>query len=100
MAKFTLRNPVEAVRWWKQGDHPEVHEWNTGIFGVPTRTCLYCHQAYSVHGEVHSYTVCPGDWVIDDTEAGVILVMRHSLFEKRYQPLIAPCNKESDDDRT
>lgn len=96
MPKFTLRNPVEATQWWKHGDHPEVSTAGKhSIFGIPEESCSRCGKAHAEHGSLYGTYVCPSDWIIStETETGI---MTDKVFRKRYIPLVAPRNQETND---
>lgn len=99
---------VEAVQWFKNGDHPED---DCGTYQVPggkpfqgeghvvryfrhpevsgDRECQYCKQTMYVHGWIDTleggHTVCPGDWIITGVK-GERYPCKPDIFEKTYEP--------------
>lgn len=85
---------VEAVQWWKNGDHPNDYDQvHLGLEGVTSgvarkargwegdvvryfrrpdvpgaQPCKHCTQVMHVHGWIDTleggHIVCPGDWII------------------------------------
>lgn len=90
---------VHAVRWWRNGDHPDdgppQYEGRVVRYyrhpQVPgTRVCPHCMEAMLDHGwieaDVVGYVVCPGDWVVTDAE-GERYPVTHDSFIRIYEPV-------------
>ena len=64
---------IDADKWVKNGDHPEV-----GYYRSPddsgNRVCGKCEWTMAFHGWIDTleggHVVCPGDWIIKDIEGG------------------------------
>ena len=66
---------VEAVQWFKMGDHPKVQECGDGNLFLypnlfPGQRCSFCNHLYEEHGSINApegiRRICPGDWVLKD----------------------------------
>jgi len=78
------RKPVEvqAVRWWRDGDHPDVRPYGS----QSSQRCQSCGQPYRSHGWLnHSINVCPGDWILEDARG--VRRMRPDEFRAKYEPV-------------
>lgn len=69
MTKYRSKKTVEAVRWWKAGDHKNVSQLH--MHGLTDQNaCPYCSAPLSGHGEIMCAGdlcgVCPGDWIVTD----------------------------------
>jgi len=79
---------VEAVQWFKMGDHPDVE------MSRPTAwaTCghEHCGRAIFDHGHIEilgrQHSVCPGDWIITGV-AGEVYVVKDTVFQLTYEPV-------------
>ena len=75
---------VEAVQWFKLGDHPEVVAYvgNSG-------TCGHCKRDLAEHGRIltleGTHLVCPGDWVICGV-ANEYYACKDGIFRETYEP--------------
>lgn len=63
------KEPVEATRWFKIGDHPRVQTYlSQDIRGW--KICSHCGHKLGAHGWIGGptagYRVCPGMWVVAD----------------------------------
>jgi hypothetical protein len=98
------KKPVEitAVRWWKNGDHPDDDVDRSGgarategavvrYYRSPTLDghviCKHCSRSMHDHGWIDTYEgghiVCPGDWVITGI-AGERYPCKPEIFEDTY----------------
>lgn len=87
MARYRKRPVVvEAVQWFKEGDHPAVkmvcvHDWLN-----PKKEC--CGRLWGEHGEIATLEgtleVCPGDWVITGIK-GEHYPCKPDIFELTYE---------------
>jgi len=76
---------VEAVQWWKAGDHPAVFipVWSHqgGCY------CPLCGKPLDdIHGALGWRQVCPGDWIVTDS-TGRNERVRPDIFETTYEPV-------------
>jgi hypothetical protein len=84
-----VRKPieVEAVQWFKLGDHPRVELYTDG-----GTTMADCGFPQNQHGKVKTATgyfgVCPGSWVITD-ENGLDFWMDEQSFKANFMPISA-----------
>ena len=99
---------IEAVQWFKNGDHPEdacyyVDDKSPDRFlseghvvryfrrlDVPGATrCKHCGQPMHVHGWIDTkeggHIVCPGDWIITGVQ-GEKYPCKPDIFEATYEP--------------
>lgn len=65
MAKYRKKPIViEAVQWFKEGDHPNVTTYSHHMMNV----CDHCGYQANSHGAIPTlegrHIVCPGDWII------------------------------------
>ena len=97
MAKFRKKPVViEAVQWFKNGDHPEDGPAN--IEGkvvryyrrpdVPVgRICKHCLRSMHDHGWIDTleagHNVCPGDWIITGVK-GERYPCKPDIFAETY----------------
>jgi len=74
---------VEAVRWFKMGDHPDV-SYQCWINTV----CKNCDNSFIPHGWIATreggHIVCPGDWIITGVN-GEHYPCKPDIFEKTYE---------------
>jgi hypothetical protein len=112
MSKFRSKAvTIEAVQWWKNGDHPLDHvgeivkaAWGPDyerlegelvrFFRHPAfpgaSTCEDCSKTYHAHGYLDTaqggHKVCPGDWIIPESHsAGKFYPCKPDVFESRYE---------------
>jgi hypothetical protein len=75
------RKPVEvdAVQWFKDGDHPAVTSFprREGI-------CRQCEKPRNNHGELNFYLVCPGSWIITELN-GEVNPCTPDIFNRLYE---------------
>jgi hypothetical protein len=64
---------IEAIQWFKHGDHPDVFE-NEG-------------KAFMYTESQHKREVSPGDWIITGLEGSTSYPLEPHLFEMTYEPL-------------
>lgn len=106
---------IDAVQWFKNGDHPKDNVWrpfeDTGE--VPTLpregevvryyrhpdvpgnvVCIHCNEIIHNHGWIDTiqggHTVCVGDWIIEDVrvngrEHGHFYPCKPDIFEATYE---------------
>ena len=87
MAKYRKKPVlVEAVRWWKHGDHPEV----APFAGKQASFCDQCNSALFNHGTIPTlegwHIVCPGDWIITGIK-GEHYPCKPDIFEATYESI-------------
>jgi len=77
MAKFKPKvQEVDAVQWWKLGDHPDVESYD---LHDPKDTSGWIDTLNG--GEV----VEPGDWIVTSSN-GEVLVYDRGCFEEMFEP--------------
>jgi len=87
VAKY-VKNPevVEAVRWIKVGDHPDITAAKVSE-SKEKDICPLCGFPLKSHGStmetVFASTICPGKWIIT-REDGRIEYLDDATFQKRY----------------
>jgi hypothetical protein len=69
--------PVKAVQWKKDGDHPKVER-----YPIEKRS----YKGLLIAGEKDSYALRFGDWVVE-TESGKLRVVNAGRFESQYKPV-------------
>jgi hypothetical protein len=100
---------IEAVQWWKNGDHPEdqvgevapdpgggeytrIEGAVVGLFRHPDypgdQTHDRCGQTWDDHGWIDTieggHTVCPGDWIITGVQ-GELYPCKPDIFKATYE---------------
>lgn len=80
---------IEATRWLKAGDHPNVS--TPTIDGYDGKgTCRTCGLSMRDHGWIDTleggHIVCPGDWIITGV-AGEHYPCKPDIFEQTYEPV-------------
>jgi hypothetical protein len=100
---------IEAVQWFKNGDHPGDDVWRQfeDTFRDPTEPregkvvryyrrpeidgkhkCMYCNDIIHNHGWIDTmeggHVVCPGDWIITGV-AGEYYPCKPKIFEATYE---------------
>ncbi len=100
MPKFRKKPVViEAVQWFKNGDHPEdeyVHLEGKLVRyfrrpDVPDESiCSECGKIFHDHGWIDTledgHRVCPGDWIIRGVK-GEFYPCKPDIFEASYEPV-------------
>lgn len=114
---------IEAVQWFKNGDHPEDNchmvepDPKSSTTFTPfmseggivrryrrpddsgDRPCFQCENAMHVHGWIETleggHNVCPGDWIITGVK-GEFYPCKPDIFEATYEPVESP---PADDDK-
>lgn len=102
---------IEAVQWFKNGDHPLDHCETTiindtprmsdgkvvrryrispaGVYADHLGDCMECKHSYLDHGKVDTehgvVKVCPGDWIVK-TFSGFYMPVKPELFDRLYEP--------------
>jgi len=96
---------IEAVQWFKNGDHPED---NCGTFDIGEGSfqgeghivryfrhpnvsgespCKHCGETMHIHGWIDTlkagHNVCPGDWIIKGIN-GELYPCKPHIFEETY----------------
>jgi len=106
---------IEAIQWFKNGDHPEddckdfvgsdgksfpgegaiVRYYRTPECDGKNK-CNYCEKTMHYHGWIDTvqggHLVCPGDWIITDSRVpkgkhGHYYPCKPDVFEKTYESL-------------
>ena len=113
---------VEAVQWWKNGDHPGddvmrpfedtgkvprvpreglvVRYYRTPSLDGKT-ACKHCWVIMHLHGWIDTleggHIVCPGDFIITGITGikGEHYPCKPDIFAATYEPVIAALNKET-----
>ncbi len=110
MSKFRKKPVViEAVRWYKNGDHPEDNCEMFDIGNDPFEgegkvvryyrhpdvdgqtKCKHCGEIMHLHGWIDTleggHIVCPGDWIIKGVK-GEFYPCKDDIFEQTYEEVI------------
>lgn len=82
---------VDAVQWFKHGDHPEVRQISDGddmYFTGMGGATLINRDSYGVIGTLESpnHLVSPGDYIIRGVQ-GEFYPCKPSIFEATYEPV-------------
>jgi hypothetical protein len=84
-----IKKPViiEAIQWFKDGDHSEVKKYP--VKGcVPS--CRICEIGMTMHGFINTleggHIVCPGDWIIKGVK-NEYYPCKPDIFELTYEPV-------------
>ncbi len=74
---------VEAQRWFKMGDHPEVSYsgWTEG------GKCEQCGAYASVHGLLNGHIVHSGDFIVTETD-GTVTPWRPGTFGDTFEVIL------------
>lgn len=76
---------VDAVQWFKDGDHLKV----TPMHGAGDRICEACDHPSFEHGWCSTtrinHSVCVGDWIVTDIDGGS-LPCKPDIFAATYEP--------------
>ena len=91
---------VEAVQWFKNGDHPNdgpadsegrVVRYYRVPYSPPNWKCTSCGQRMKAHGWIdqpedsrNDNVVCPGDWVVTGNH-GIYHVYNNTDFHTHYE---------------
>lgn len=85
MSKYIKRPiPLEAVQWFKYGDHSAVVdlEHDEG-------DCRICTAGYWCHDWIDTleggHIVCPSDWILTGTR-GEHWPVKNDIFKETYEP--------------
>ncbi len=78
MAKFRPKGKeVDAVQWWKLGDHPDVRPYDL-------------HNPQDKYGYIDTLNgwevVEPGDWIVTFSN-GEVLIYDSGCFEEMFEPV-------------
>lgn len=88
---------VEAIQWFKNGDHPNdgppenegrVVRYHRVPYSPPNWKCTGCGHRMRAHGwidQAEGSVVCPGDWVVTGNNG--YLVYNHADFHAEYEPM-------------
>jgi hypothetical protein len=75
---------IEAVQWFKMGDHPVVTQFRARNL----HACKSCGKEMYEHGKCPmlegSHLVCPGDWIITGIK-GEHYPCKPDIFEATYE---------------
>jgi hypothetical protein len=87
MAKYRKKPVVvEAVQWFKLGDHSVVTEFESK-YGTPV-ICVGCGKSSHDHGNCPTlegyHIVCPGDWIICGVK-GEYYPCKPDIFKETYE---------------
>ena len=87
---------IEAIQWFKNGDHPEdgLHPREgmaVRYFRRPDvsdhKACEHCSNIMRAHGWIDTleggHIVCPGDWIIQGVK-GELYPCKPDIFEATY----------------
>ena len=74
---------IEAVQWFKMGDHEDVEEYPLDAIDMRFPVCEYCGKPYNIHGSFQFRTVHPSNWVVTDSTG--THVMSDSEFREKYE---------------
>jgi hypothetical protein len=85
MPKFRKKpTVVEAVQWFKAGDHPEVKQFHrVNHPHVPLDSDYY----WGIDTFEGTMNVSPGDWIVGPGAEGEFWPVKPSVFEKTYEPV-------------
>jgi hypothetical protein len=108
MSEFIDTRPVEAHQWFRNGDHPNDGNALIQVLGQPAfraegkvvryyrhpfihgdTICPSCGHKMRDHGWIdnsQAATVCPGDWIITQSDGAYSSVSQKS-FHERYKPI-------------
>jgi hypothetical protein len=79
---------IEAVQWFKKGDHKDVKSVKEISSKASSRKCKSCGGDMNNHGWVNTleggHVVCPGDFIITGV-AGETYPCKPDIFEKTYE---------------
>jgi hypothetical protein len=83
---------IEAVQWWKMGDHPEVSDYMDCFSSSRFVACPECGRDLGEHGQVSelestpgvAHRVCPGDWIITGIK-GENYACKPDVFKLTYE---------------
>lgn len=86
MSKYRKKPVViEATRWFKNGDHPAVEQYDSCAVG-----CDQCRKPLSAHGWIDTlesgHRVCPGDYIITGVK-GEHYPCKPDIFAATYEPV-------------
>lgn len=75
---------VEAVQWWKNGDHSDAFRYN--YFGSDDllHRCAECKSLMREHG-VLGKIICPGMWII--SYRGRSEILNEKEFNAQFEPV-------------
>jgi hypothetical protein len=78
---------IEAVQWWKNGDHPSVEP--LFIYDLDhSSICNKCGEKIKGHGRIDTleggHIVCPGDYIITGIK-GEEYPCKPDIFKETYE---------------
>lgn len=84
---------IEAVQWYRRGDHHAVVCWDEVPDGTPVPCAVPgghdCNSPSSAHGGIQTLEgwliVCPGDWIITAVK-GERYPCKPDIFAETYEP--------------
>ena len=89
---------VEAIQWFKHGDHPQVkRHWSDFEFEYCEKNCgqkAFHGMIETGEGPFGLSLVCPGDWIITAPN-GDIGVVKDSEFREMYEVVGKPYRYEN-----
>lgn len=87
MAKYRKKIVVEATQWFKNGNHPQVKEYEHPNLGGMS-ICRECRDTFNNHGWIDTHweghIVCPGDWIIKGV-IGEFYPCKPDIFKATYE---------------
>ena len=75
---------VDAVQWFKDGDHPAVHRGEGYYRKEISPGILYQSEKYYIKTLEGTLTVSPGDWIITGVQ-GEHYPCKPDIFEQTYE---------------
>ena len=89
MTRLYRKKPkiIEAVQWFKHGDHPKV---NKDVFSHEGGCdCPECMKPLDIHGTIKTlegkHIVCPADWIIKSGTSGEFYTCKPDIFKATYE---------------
>ena len=82
---------VDAVQWFKNGDHPKVHPVCEPDDDDADLRCESCGKAHHLHGSIDNVSfrdvarVCPGNWMTESDCDDVIRIYTPEMFRLTFQ---------------
>lgn len=79
---------IEAVQWWKDGDHPQVVEIPEKVRDTidARSTALELNKMRWIGTLEGGHLVTPGDWIIKGVK-GELYPCKPDIFEATYEPV-------------
>lgn len=76
---------IDAIQWFKHGDHPEVYQYPEKIFETfkSYRECGFIRTLEDSTTSVHH--VVPGNWIMGPGVGGEFWAIQDDIFKKTYE---------------